>query len=210
MSATKVRCCFSRSTASRAKDAGRTRSRHFRRWRQRIGTHATALECRDEPSRTPPLWRSRRFRRPPTGVLGHPADRLIDRAPAMRLHGLADLGVSGPPIGRVFGSLVGPRPVGGKNILRKCNGQLGLPAFGLFLRHGTKWYSVVRNSKNSRLSHSRLRASAPRPGKAKRRRSRTPSRGCPSARRDRVFSNRSCVEKSSQLARSQKTTDRAA
>ena len=151
--------------------------------------HRDANECSDDP-----LTHSERNNPDNSSE----ADRLIDRAPAMRLHSLADPEVSSPPTGRVSGYLIGSRPPGGRNALRKSRGQLGLPAFGLTLRHGTKWYSVVRNSKNSRLSLSRFRApslrSAPRPRTAKKQRIQRRSRGSQSARRGQAFSNRRCVD----------------
>ena len=71
------------------------------------------------------------------------------------------------------------------------------------VRSGTKF-------KKSRLSLARICSSAPCPRKVKNRRSQPRSRDCLLAHRDRAFSNRRCVEKSSQYARTQKTIDRAA
>jgi hypothetical protein len=41
-----------------------------------------------------------------------------------------------------------PRPVGGGNAMRKCKGELGFRTTAKFVNRGTKWYSVVLNSKN--------------------------------------------------------------
>jgi hypothetical protein len=99
------------------------------------------------------------------------AERLIDNAPAIRPQRLADLEISSPPIGRVFEYLVGPCRLGGRIAQRKRNARMGLHALGLFLRHGTKWYSVVRNSKNSHRSHWRIRVRCHAPRRARKRRS---------------------------------------
>jgi hypothetical protein len=84
-------------------------------------------------------------------MLGHPADRLIDRAAAIRLDRLADHGVLCPPVGRHFGHIVGPRPLGGGNALRKCKGELSFRTFAMFSSHVTKCYPVLLNSKNPGL-----------------------------------------------------------
>ena len=56
------------------------------------------------------------------------------------------------PATRNSSVIVGARPYFDGSALRKVKGELGFRAFARCFSHGTKWYSVVRNSNNFRLA----------------------------------------------------------
>jgi hypothetical protein len=62
------------------------------------------------------------------------------------------------PRGGHFGHIVGSRPLGGGNVLRKCKSKLGFRILAMFSSRVTKWYPVLLSLKNPCLSHSRFSA----------------------------------------------------